>query len=228
MRFLEDLLSIIYPRVCCNCNKALTRNEEILCFTCRSQLPKISFSDFKDNELADRLYGKLNISYAAALLYFYKSGITQNVMHQFKYKGHSYIGELFGKWLGFELVEQNVNENVDLIIPVPLHPKKQRKRGYNQSHFIAKGLSQSTKTPTDFDLLIRVKYQKSQTLKSKVQRWNNAKDAFEVVQPDSIKDKHILLVDDIVTTGATLEACGRQLLKCGASYISIATTALSK
>jgi len=231
VRFLEDLLNIIYPRLCSNCGEALTKNEELLCFSCRSQLPRISFSDFLENELVDRFYGKLDIKYAAALLYFYKSGITQNIMHQFKYKGHLEIGVLFGKWLGFELVAQAATDDIDLIVPVPLHPKKQRKRGYNQSHHIAQGLSDITNIPTGFDLLIRVKYQKSQTQKSKEQRWQNVKDAFELLPikgKEGVSGKHILLVDDIITTGATLEACGRLLLENNAAKISIATIALAK
>ena len=228
MRFLEDILNIVYPSLCCSCGDALTRNEELICFSCRNLLPKVSGIDFQNNEITNRFLGKIDVSFASAFLYFHKEGITQNILHQFKYNNYPEIGVLLGKWFAHDLANMSFPKDIDLIIPVPLHPKKQRKRGYNQSHYFAQGLSEITGIATDFETLIRVQYQKSQTSKSKEQRWKNVKDAFEVVANQNTENRHILLVDDIITTGATMEACARQLYANGAAQVSIATLGLSK
>jgi ComF family protein len=170
----------------------------------------------------------MDVSFASSFLYFYKDGITQSILHQFKYNNYPEIGELLGKWFAHDLIKMRMPDDIDLIIPVPLHPKKQRKRGYNQSQYFARGLSEVTGIATDFESLVRIEYQKSQTSKSKEQRWKSVKDAFEVVAKQNIRNRHILLVDDIITTGATMEACGRQLYAHGAAQISIATLGLSK
>ena len=228
MSFVNDILNIIYPSLCCSCGKALTRNEDLICFSCRNLLPKVSDVDFQNNELTNRFFGKMDVTFASSFFYYYKDGITQKILHQFKYNNYPEIGELLGKWFAYDLAENNIPDDIDLIIPVPLHPKKERKRGYNQSQYFAKGLSEVTAIPTDFETLERIQHQKSQTLKTKEQRWKNVKDAFRVLDKQNIENRHILLVDDIITTGATLEACGSQLYRNGAAQISIVTIGLSK
>ena len=228
MQFFDDILNIIFPRICCVCGLTLMKNEEILCFQCRRNLPKINFQNLKDNELSNRFLGKINIKFAVAYLYFYKSGITQTLLHQLKYNTYPEIGEMIGKWLGHELLRDEIIKNTELIIPVPLHPRKEIKRGYNQSHYIAKGISIITNIPTDFHSLQRVHYETSQTVKTKEHRWKSVEHAFQIINRKKIENKSILLVDDIVTTGATMEACGQEILKSGASGLSIASLALAK
>lgn len=228
MRFFEDILNIIFPKICCVCDAALTKNEEIICFHCRSELPKISFSDVKNNELTNRFYGKLTIDFGVAYLNFQKSGITQKLLHQFKYNNNPEIGILIGNWLGHELVKNKLSDKIDIIVPVPLHPRKERKRGYNQSQYFANGISEIVKIPTEFGLLQRINYEKSQTHKSKELRWESVKNAFQIIDIKSVENKNVLLVDDVITTGATLEACGHQILQSGAAGISVAAMALAK
>ena len=228
MRIFEDILNIIFPNVCCICNSGLTKNEELICFHCRSDLPKANFSDAKENELTNMFYGKLNLDFGISYLYFYKSGITQKLLHKFKYKNYPEIGEMIGNWIGHELLKSKIEHNVNIIIPVPLHHRKERKRGYNQSQYLAKGISDITKIPTNFKILKRIQYNESQTHKSKEQRWKSVEDAFQVINNTIVENKNVLLVDDVITTGATLEACGHQILKSGASGLSIATIALAK
>jgi len=228
MRFFENLLNIIFPQVCCVCGAGLTKNEEIICFHCRSELPKNNFSNLRENELVNRFYGKLAIDFGVAYLDFHKSGITQKLLHQFKYNNYPEIGRLTGNWLGHELLKNKICDKIDIIIPVPLHPRKERKRGYNQSQYFAEGISEITKIPTEFSSLQRVNYEDSQTHKSKEQRWKSVKNAFQVIDKKNVKNKNVLLVDDVITTGATLEACGHQILQSGAAGISVAAMALAK
>ncbi|MCG8307286.1 MAG: ComF family protein [Cytophagales bacterium] len=228
MKLINDLLNIIFPRLCCICEEALTINEELLCFHCRSELPKTNSDNYAYEEFNSRLFGKLNTSLSVSYLYFYKSGITQKLLHQLKYKNFPELGFLIGNWFGHELQQRNFLDHVEVIIPVPLHPKKERKRMYNQSAYFARGISEVTNIPVDSKSLKRIDYNKSQTSMSKEQRWESVKHAFKVFQSDHVANKNILLVDDIVTTGATLEACGHQLYKHRASSISVATIALAK
>lgn len=228
MRIIEDLLNIIFPKNCCICDNGLSKNEEQICFHCRSELTKTDFTNFYENELTNRFYGKIEIDFGVSYLYFHKSGITQKLLHRFKYNNFPEIGEILGQWVGHEILSQKLNERIDIVIPVPLHPKKENIRGYNQSQLFATGISNIINIPTVFDSLVRVNYGRSQTLKSKEKRWESVEHAFEVINDNGVKNKRVLLVDDVMTTGATLEACGHQLLDNGASAIGVAVMALAK
>lgn len=228
MIIFEDILNIIFPKVCCVCERGIKKNEELICFRCRSKLPKTKLLNEEENELLDRFYGRLKLNFGFTYLYFYKSGITQKLLHQFKYNSYPEIGVLLGNWVGHVLLKSKICKQVDIIIPVPLHPRKERKRGYNQSHYFAKGISEITNIPTEFKTLARVHHDESLTHKTRVLRWKSVEQAFRVMNKKNIKNKNILLVDDVITTGATLEACGNQILKCGAKSLSIVTMALAK
>jgi ComF family protein len=228
MNFFEDILNLFFPKLCCACDSPLVKNEELICFHCRTRLPKAVFKSPDNNELKDRFYGKMEIEFAFAYLYFHKSGLTQKLLHQFKYNNKPEIGSMIGNWLGFDLLKHELKSDIDLILPIPLHPKKQRKRGYNQSFHFAQGISDATKIPLDFNILKRIKHGESQTGKTREMRWKGVEQAFMVANDSSLQNKHVLLVDDVVTTGATIEACGRQLYKCGASKISVAAMAIAK
>lgn len=228
MNFFGDILNLFFPNTCCTCGKSLVENEDLLCFHCRSQLPKTCYEHPESNELVDRFFGKLNILYGFAFLNFHKSGLTQKLLHQFKYHNKPEIGEMIGRWLGEELLRHNTIRKVDLIVPIPLHQKKERLRGYNQSYHFAKGISEILEIPVETTLLKRIKHDKSQTGKTREMRWKGVENAFELMNNGNIKDKHVLLVDDVVTTGATIEACGKQLYNAGVSQISVATMAIAK
>ncbi len=228
MSFFEDILNLFFPKVCATCGDTLVKNEDLICFKCRTEVPKANYQSSSDNELKDRFTGKLKIEYAWAGLLFYKSGITQKLLHEFKYNNHPEIGELFGRQLAMKMNEEKIFEKIDMIIPVPLHPKKERKRGYNQSQYFARGISEIINIPTHIHYLKRIKHSASQTGKSREIRWKSVENAFEVQTPDELISKHILLVDDVITTGATIEACGKKLLDAGVSKISIATLAIAK
>jgi ComF family protein len=228
MNIFEDLLNLFFPNTCCTCDTTLVNNEELLCFRCRSQLPKTYYECPDSNELVDRFFGKLHILYGFAFLSFHKSGLTQKLLHQFKYHNKPEIGVMIGRWLGEDLQRYHNLKKVDLIVPIPLHQKKQRLRGYNQSYHFAKGISEILEIPVDTTLLKRIRHDKSQTGKTREMRWKGVENAFELTDNKSIKDKHILLVDDVVTTGATIEACGKHLYNSGVSQISVAAMAIAK
>jgi ComF family protein len=228
MRLFNDLLNLFFPRICCTCENTLVKNEELLCFRCRSELPKANYPNLYENELKERFYGKLSVEYTIASVNFLKSGIAQKLLHEFKYNNKTEIGELFGRQIGEMLKEHQVSKQIDLIIPVPLHPKKERARGYNQSHYFALGISEVTGIPTRFDLLKRIKHSKSQTTKTREIRWKSVEHAFRVKKTHELYGAHILLVDDVVTTGATIEACGTKLFDAGVGKLSLAALAIAK
>jgi len=228
MRFFSDIINLFYPQVCCTCGKRLSEASELICFKCRNELPKVKFPLLEDNELTNRFLGKLDLKFGAAYLYFFKSGISQELMHAFKYKNQPELGHMIGTYLGYDLVHDPVSQHIDMIVPVPLHPKKLRKRGYNQSAIFAQGLSDSMTIPIAADVLIRTVHGESQTHISREERLKNVHATFQVMDREVIKSKSILLVDDVITTGATLEACGIQLLEAGAARLSIATMAIAK
>ena len=228
MTLIDDFLNIVFPKLCCICDDSLAKNEELLCFKCRSKLPKTMINDFAQNEFNNRMYGKLNVNFSVSYLYFHKSGITQELLHQLKYNRFKELGTLVGRWFAHELKENNILDGIDQIIPVPLHPKKKRKRGYNQSEYIAKGIAEVAGIATNFKSLQRINYHKSQTLMSKEQRWQIVQHDFKINEQQSVQDNNILLVDDILTTGSTMEACGLQLYEGGAKSVSMATIAIAK
>lgn len=178
-----------------------------------------------DNPVKDRLFGRLPITYAGAFLKLKKGGVVQKMLHQLKYKHHPEIGIKLGKVFGNELKQKGLSEAFDLIIPVPLHSSRIRKRGYNQSAKFAEGLGYVLNIPWDESISVRKTSTKTQTNKSKLERWENVKEVFAITQSDQILGKRILLVDDVITTGATLEACGMHLVNSGCAELSVACIA---
>ena len=222
---LDDFVSLFYPRLCAGCQTALVKGEEVLCIGCLSDLPKTGFEKISDNPVSQLFWGRAEIKLATSFCTFDKGGIMQHLMHQLKYKGGQEVGEKLGQLLGSEMLKSAPYLEVELLIPVPLHPKRERKRGYNQSAEIGKGMSEAMGIPLLSGNLIRNHYSASQTNKGRFDRWENVKELFSLKNPDILKGKHILLVDDVVTTGATLEACAQVLLKVPGTIVSIATIA---
>jgi ComF family protein len=222
---LDDFIILFYPSLCAGCQASLVRGEEVICICCQADLPKTGFEKIMDNQVSQLFWGRAEIQLATAFCGFDKGGIMQHFMHQLKYKGSKEVGEMLGKLLGNDLKSSRPYLEIDLIIPVPLHPKRERKRGYNQSTEIGRGISAAMNKPLITGNLIRNHYSETQTNKGRFERWENVKELFSVKNPESLEGKHILLIDDVVTTGSTLEACANVLLKVPGVRVSIATLA---
>ena len=220
---ISDFISLFYPNYCYGCKGALVKGEDTLCTHCLFQLPKTKYHLSHSSPIKERLLGRLPLQHALAFLKFRKEGIVQHLLHELKYNNHPEVGVKLGKQYGKELKENGISE-FDLIVPVPLHESRRRKRGYNQSSMFAEGLSESLGISWDESISLRTSSTATQTKKTKAERWNNVKDVFAVQNSESIQNKRILLVDDVITTGATIEACGRHLLSQGCT-LSIACIA---
>ncbi len=226
--YLADFVSLLFPELCAACRAGLMANEELICIDCRYNLPFTNFHLQTDNIVARQFWGKIKLESAYALYYFNKGGKIQNLMHQFKYRGVRQIGNLLGNIAGGQLNKNDIFNSVDVIIPVPLHKNRMRQRGYNQSACFAEGLASKLNAAVEIDNLVRGTATETQTHKSRFARFENMQDVFIVKDPERLINKHVLLVDDIVTTGSTLEACGIQLLKIEGLKLSVATIAYAE
>lgn len=225
MSWFRDFIELIYPRTCGSCNIPLLYGEQIICTKCLAELPYTYYHKDKDNPVAQIFWGRVPLQAATSLLYFHKKGRTQHMLHLLKYKGRKDIGIFLGQILGNQLKENDDFKTIDAIIPIPLHPKRQKQRGYNQAECIAIGIGLSMNVPVENNLVIRSTETKTQTKKNRTERWENVANVFSIQEQYTVKDKHFLLVDDVVTTGATLEACTQTLLSIPNTKISIATLA---
>ncbi len=224
---LKGINNLFFPNNCAACSRNLLKNEHLICLKCLEKLPYTNNHLVKENEMEKILWGRISIESAYALLYFLKKSKTQSILHQLKYKGNKEIGVLMGNLLGEKLQSIQIKDKIDLILPLPIHPLKALKRGYNQSDFFAQGLSESLHIDWDDKAIIKSIHTESQTKKNRYNRWQNVEETFEVTKSEFLKNKHILLVDDVLTTGSTLEACGQKLLKIEGVKISIATIAVT-
>jgi len=228
MKILKDLFLLFYPKLCANCEHQLTINENILCTFCRHDLPLINYTNYSDNKIIKSFYGRVDIQKANSLLFFRKAGITKKLIHELKYKGNEEVGSFFGNWLGEILKENKEFSMIDCIIPVPLHPKKRRQRGYNQVTKFGESLSSYLKKPFIESILLRTSTAKTQTFKARFERFNNIDTKFQLKNTTALTNKHILLIDDVITTGATLESCAKELQKTAGVKISILTMAYTE
>jgi len=203
----------------------MVKGEDILCTVCLSNLPKTNDHLFVESPVKNKLAGRIPLKHGWAFLRFRKSGIVQRLLHQLKYNNHPEVGEKLGWVFGGELSQSGYKGSFDLIIPVPLHPSRLRHRGYNQSARFASGLSTAMEVPWDESVSVRRRAGATQTRKTRAERWENVKDVFSLNSRLSLHDKRILLVDDVITTGATLEACGQHLFDAGCAELSVACIA---
>lgn len=222
---LMDFIRLIYPPYCVGCNGGLVSGEKWICTDCIRQLPRTDFHLYRDNPVFHRLAGRLPLSRAAAFLRFTKGGVVQRMMHALKYHNLPGLARELGASYGAELARLPWVSDIDMIIPVPLHATRQKKRGYNQSEEFALGLSSHIAKPLRTDLVIRFKSTETQTRKNRLKRWLNVSHAFQVRDARETAGRNILLVDDIITTGSTLEACGDALVQAGCSSLSVVAIA---
>lgn len=224
------MLNILFPDICNGCNTILSGNEAIICTQCRHQLPIASFHKHNNPTFKNLFDGKVPVEEATTLLYFQKKGITQELLHNLKYRGQEHIGEWLGKWLGAELKQTNVFNEVDMVIPVPLHPKRRCKRGYNQVTKFGQEIASALSITFNETNLIKIENTDSQVFKKRSSRFTGTETKashFTVVDPSLFYNKHLLIVDDVITTGATLEACATQLIATSQVKISFATMAIT-
>lgn len=223
--WLDSILNLFYPRVCAACGNSLLKDEETVCLKCRYTLPRTGYELNPDNPLAKGFYGRVRFHAVTACFFFAKTGKVQNLIHQLKYKGNKEAGIFLGQQIGESIKEAPLFQGIDYLIPVPLHPKREKKRGYNQSLMIAQGINEVTGIPVGDQFLVRAVYTETQTKKSAEERFKNVKDIFELYQAEKLEGKHILLIDDVLTTGATLESCAHKLENIPGIIISAATAA---
>lgn len=223
LQLVKDFISLFYPQVCLCCGEGLAESEEFVCTTCMYKLPRTNFHIQPGNALQKVFDGRADIAMAAAYCHYQKGNTVQDLVHELKYNGKKELGAYLGKWYGHDLKASDMYKPVDVVVPVPLHKRKMRKRGYNQSAWFAKGLAESLGAQCMEDGLKRVKYTETQTRKSRYERWENVKDIFEVNRKQELRGKHVLLVDDIITTGATIEACSHALLSLPVASVKVAS-----
>lgn len=230
-QMIKNLLNLFFPKVCLACNDALIDYEIDICTSCRHELPITNFHFETDNEVAKIFYGRVKIEQATALLRFQKKGIVQQLIHNLKYKGQEQIGPLLGKWLGHELQSSELYKTIDMVIPVPLHKSRLKKRGYNQVAKFAQEIAKCLNAEYNPTILLKSSATRTLVFKKRQARWESSKLSFQVQNEHLLSGKHILLVDDIITTGATIEACANQLFKANSNKnlkISVATMAIAQ
>jgi len=213
LSWINDFFFLIYPEQCEACGNSLIKGENILCTNCLIDMPYTDYPLWDDNPVAQIFWGRQEIEMATALFYFNKGSRYRKLLHKLKYKHKPEIGVFLGRELGVSIKGSEHFAKVEGIVPVPLHSSRIKTRGYNQSERIAKGLSEVTGWKIYNNLILRTKATETQTKKSKEERWKNVSGKFALNNPDIAKGKHLILVDDVVTTGATLEACAAELLK---------------
>lgn len=223
-----ELFQLLFPNLCNGCGHPLMKSEQLLCLNCRFDLPYTDFHLYPDNPVAKQLWGRMPCKYATAMLYFKKGSRVQQLLHNLKYKGKPELGVLLGALLAETILQSNVPWEVDLILPVPLHQKRERTRGYNQSLCIAEGLATVLRLPVYKNVLIKQSSTSSQTKKSRFSRFENLRSAFIIKNENLVKGKNILLIDDVITTGATIEACASTLHLAGIKTLSVAAVAYTK
>ena len=206
MNLFEDFISLFFPRTCYACGNNLFQNEKIICTSCLLHLPKTNFHKIKENPVSKVFWGRVNLVTATSMYFYRKGGKVQQLVHQLKYKGHKEIGIYLGQIYGSQLMENKLYNDIDIIIPIPLHQSKLKKRGFNQADCFARGLAESMQIKLDTQSLVRQVATSTQTKKTRYKRWENVSDIFTLEIPENINDKHILVVDDVITTGATMEA----------------------
>jgi len=227
MNIVRAFTSLFFPELCYGCGSDLVNTGQLLCLRCQTDLPFTNFINKKENPVAKIFWGRMEIDWAASLVYFSKQNTVAHLLHQLKYRNKKEVGDYCGRLIGRAMIENELHHDIDAIVPLPLFKKKERIRGYNQATLICNGIASIIKKPVLENVVSRNSFTETQTRKSRVERWQNMQDRFVVEDHEQITGKHLLLVDDVITTGATLEACGSALLEGKDCRISIFTFAYS-
>ena len=227
LRPFEDFLCLFFPHLCLACERNSPPYGEHICTACRATLPESNFHLRRDNPFTEKFWGRVNVQVGTAMYLFTKESRVQNLVHQLKYKGKTEVGTALGQKLGTMLLQSPLFADVDVIVPVPLHVRKERIRGFNQSEVFGNGISETFLRPCLGKAMKRVVHSESQTRQSRESRLNTVGEVFEVAKPKLLEGKHILLVDDVLTTGATLETCASRLLEVPGTKVSMATIAIA-
>ena len=217
----DSFLHLLFPHVCSGCGNDILSKESVLCLRCIDAMPETNFDLHPNNPVEKKFWGRLQLQHATAQYYFTRESLMQRLMHQFKYKGNKELGFQLGNMMG-ESLKKSKRFNIDALIPLPLFPVKEKKRGYNQATVLCEGIAESMQVPIFRDVIIRPQHTDTQTKKGRIERWQNMEGKFVLTKPEAVINKNVLLIDDVVTTGATLEACGIELLKAENVKLSIA------
>ena len=224
----ESIINLFFPKVCSGCSSFLLSNENVICTVCRHDIPLTNHHLNPENDAFKKFYGRIPVVHTSALFYFHKKGIVQELIHNLKYKGHEEIGAILGEWYAEDLKTIDLLQSVDEIIPVPLHRRKLKERGYNQVTAFGKALSSGLNIDYNGSILVRNVYSKTQSKKNLLGRTEGIESTFDVSFTEKDHNKHFLLIDDVITTGSTLEACSRALLKIPGAKISIVCMAMAQ
>ena len=224
----ESIINLFFPKVCSGCSSFLLSNENVICTVCRHDIPLTNHHLNPENDAFKKFYGRIPVVHTSALFYFHKKGIVQELIHNLKYKGHEEIGTILGEWYAEDLKTIDLLQSIDEIIPVPLHRRKLKERGYNQVTAFGTALSSSLNIDYNDTILVRNVYSKTQSKKNLLGRTEGIESTFDVSFTEKNHNKHFLLIDDVITTGATLEACSRALLKIPGAKISIVCMAMAQ
>jgi ComF family protein len=218
----DAVLHLLFPHVCTGCGNDILNEETVLCMRCMDAMPETNFEIHANNPVEKTFWGRLPLVGATAQFYFTKESLMQHLMHQFKYKANKELGLQLGRMMG-EQLKKSGRFAVDGLVPLPLFPVKEKRRGYNQATILCVGMAESMNIPVLDKVVIRPQHTETQTKKGRIERWKNMEGKFILSNPASIRNKHLLLVDDVVTTGATFEACGNELLKAENVKLSLAS-----
>lgn len=221
----SSFLNLFFPHICNGCGSDVLDNQHLLCLRCLTELPATNFFSQTGNPVEKNFYGRIPVLAGGSAYFFTKDSLLENLIYELKYRSNKEIGNYLGELVGKFLIDNPRFEKVDLIIPLPLNPRRESKRGYNQATAICNGIAKVWDRPVFEKAVIRKIYTETQTRKGRVTRWENMDGVFAVAKPEHLQNKHILLVDDVVTTGASLEACGSEILKVPGTTLSIATLA---
>ena len=224
---VANFASLLYPELCVICEEPLIGNEKFFCFACFLKLPRTNYHLISENQAVERLAGKVSLEKASSYFYYNKGGVAQKLIAEIKYRGNRNLGEWIGAYLAKDMISSGFFQKIDYMVPIPLHRSKEKKRGFNQAEKIAEGIALVTKIPLETGNVFREKANTSQTQKGIFDRWKNARNLFDLKDPELFKGKHILLIDDVLTTGSTLEAVAQTLLKSQDVKISILTLAIT-